>query len=170
MKQTSRVALAKWAARGKQYLVMIRPMEKGLVMQQLLYADEVRPIAEVPIPDAEIKDAELKLATQIVEQIASEQFHPEHYEDEVRKRYHEAIQRKVEGQEITAAPEAPRAQIIDLMEALKASLAKKSAAPPATAPAADEGEAATGTEGRPGPRAVPALEGRRTSSRGKSKG
>ena len=170
MKQTSRVALAKWAARGKQYLVMIRPMEKGLVMQQLLYADEVRPIAEVPIPDAEIKDAELKLATQIVEQIASEQFHPEHYEDEVRKRYHEAIQRKVEGQEIVAAPEAPRAQIIDLMEALKASLAKKSGAPPATAPAADEGQAATGTEGRPGPRAVPAPEGRRTSSRGKSKG
>ena len=127
MKQTGRVALAKWAARGKQYLVMIRPKDKGLVMQQLLYADEVKSISEVPIPDAEIKDAELKLATQLIEQIASDKFHPEHYEDEVRKRYHEAIQRKVEGQEITAAPEAPRAQIIDLMEALKASLAKKSA-------------------------------------------
>jgi DNA end-binding protein Ku len=169
MKQTSRVALAKWAARGKQYLVMIRPMGTGLVMQQLLYADEVRPISEVPIPDAEIKEPELKLATQLIEQIASDQFHPEHYEDEVRKRYHEAIQRKVEGQEITAAPEAPRAQIIDLMEALKASLAKKSAPPTAAAPAVDEGEAATGTEGRPGPRAVPAPEGRRSSARGKSK-
>src|SRR5258706_15236783 len=151
MKQTSRVALAKWAARGKQYLVMIRPMEKGLVMQQLLYADEVRPIAEMPIPDAEIKDAELKLATQIVEQIASDQFHPEHYEDEVRKRYHEAIQRKVEGQEFTAAPEAPRAQIIDLMEALKASLAAKTAAAQATPSASsaeDESEAPTGTQRR----------------------
>ena len=169
MKQTGRVALAKWAARGKQYLVMIRPMGTGLVMQQLLYADEVRPISEVPIPDAEIKELELKLATQLIEQIASDQFHPEHYEDEVRKRYHEAIQRKVEGQEITAAPEAPRAQIIDLMEALKASLAKKSAAPTAAAPAVDQEEAATGTEGRPGPRAVPAPEGRRHSARAKSK-
>ena len=170
MKQTGRVALAKWAARGKQYLVMIRPKDKGLVMQQLLYSDEVRPISEVPIPDAEIKDAELKLATQLVEQIASDQFHPEHYEDEVRKRYHEAIDRKVKGQEITAAPEAPKAQIIDLMEALKASLAKKSAASTVTAPAEDESEAATGTEGRPGPRAVPAPAGRRSSARGKSKG
>ena len=128
MKQTGRAALAKWAARGKQYLVMIRPVGKGLVMQQLLYKDEVRPISEVPIEDAEVKDAELKLAVQLVEQIASDEFHPENYEDEVRKRYHEAIQRKVEGQEITAAPEAPSAQIIDLMEALKASLAAKGAA------------------------------------------
>ena len=125
MKKTGRVALAKWAARGKQYLVMIRPKENGLVMQQLLYADEVRPIAEVPVGDAELKEPELKLAMQLIDQIATDEFHPEHYEDEVRKRYHEAIQKKVEGQEVTAAPEAPRAQIIDLMEALKASLATK---------------------------------------------
>ncbi len=128
MKQTGRAALAKWAARGKQYLVMIRPVGNGLVMQQLLYKDEVRPISEVPIGDAELKDTELKLAVQLVEQIANDEFKPENYEDDVRKRYHEAIQRKVEGQEITAAPEAPKAQIIDLMEALKASLASKNAA------------------------------------------
>ena len=128
MKQTGRAALAKWAARGKQYLVMIRPVGNGLVMQQLLYKDEVRPISEVPIGDAELKDTELKLAVQLVEQIANDEFKPENYEDDVRKRYHEAIQRKVDGQEITAAPEAPKAQIIDLMEALKASLASKNAA------------------------------------------
>ena len=160
MKKTGRVALAKWAARGKQYLVLIRPVQNGIVMQQLLYADEVRPISEVPIGDAELKEPELKLATQLIEQIATDEFHPEHYEDEVRKRYHEAIQRKVEGQEVTSAPEAPRAQIIDLMEALKASLAAKNAA--AAAPAERSGaeaepEAATGTEGR------------RASSRGRSK-
>jgi len=56
MKQTGRSALAKWAARGKQYLVLIRPVAKGLVMQQLLYADEVRPFSEVPVDDAEVKD------------------------------------------------------------------------------------------------------------------
>ncbi len=144
MKQTGRVALAKWAARGKQYLVMVRPSGKGLVMQQLLYADEVRPIGEVPIEDADLRETELKLAVQLIEQIARDEFHPESYEDEVRKRYHEAIQRKVEGQEITAAPQAPRAQIIDLMEALKASLAAK-AVPPA---APVEPGTATGTEGR----------------------
>jgi DNA end-binding protein Ku len=150
MKKTGRSALAKWAARGKQYLVLIRPVEKGLVMQQLLYRDEVRPISEVPIDEAELKDSELKLAVQLIEQIAADEFKPENYEDEVRKRYHEAIQRKVEGQEITAAPEAPRAQIIDLMEALKASLAAKNAAAvdaKATAASGTSDKKKTGTEG-----------------------
>jgi DNA end-binding protein Ku len=133
---------------------MIRPVDQGLVMQQLLYKDEVRPISEVPIEDAEVKEAELKLAVQLVEQIASDEFRPENYEDDVRKRYHEAIQKKVEGQEVTSAPEAPRAQIIDLMEALKASLAAKGGATPKEAGSARKGEKgagsaqkATGTEG-----------------------
>jgi DNA end-binding protein Ku len=125
MRETQRCALAKWAARGKGYLVLIRPVAKGLIMQTLLRRRGA-PVDEVPLGDAQIKDSELKLAVQLVDQISSEEFHPENYEDEVRKRYHEAIQRKVEGQEVTAvAPEQPRAQIIDLMEALKASLAGK---------------------------------------------
>lgn len=140
MKETGRSALARWSARGKQYLVMIRPVKDGLVMQQLLYADEVKPFSEVGVPDAELKESELKLAVQLVEQIATDEFRPENYEDDVRKRMHEAIQRKVEGQEITAAPEQPRAQIIDLMEALKASLAGKAAASAAQSASAD-GEA-----------------------------
>lgn len=159
MKQTGRSALAKWSARGKQYLVLIRPAANGIVMQQLLYADEVRPFSEVPVGDAEIKETELKLAVQLVEQIAADEFHPENYEDEVRKRYHEAIQRKVEGQEVTAAPEAPRAQIIDLMEALKASLAAKAK------PGEAEAEAATGTEGRASKRSLRAPEPRRDARR-----
>jgi DNA end-binding protein Ku len=154
MKQTGRAALAKWAARGKQYLVLIRPVGNGLVMQQLLYKDEVRPISEVPIEEAELKDSELKLAVQLVEQIANDEFKPENYEDEVRKRYHEAIQRKVEGQEVITAAEAPKsAQIIDLMEALKASLAAKNTAAaqakdePKAAKSAASGKKKTGTEG-----------------------
>jgi DNA end-binding protein Ku len=128
MRQTGRTALAKWAARGKMYIVMVRAVDKGLVMQVLHYADEVRPISEVPIGDTVVKDAELKLAVQLVEQIAAEEFRPENYEDGVRKRYLEAIQRKVEGQEISsAAPEEAPAQIVDLMEALKASLARSGA-------------------------------------------
>lgn len=129
MQQSGRVALAKWAARGKQYLVLLRPSNGGLIMQQLHYANEVRPIAEVPQGDAKVTEPELKLAMQLIDQIASEEFHPEAYEDEVRKRTQAAIDQKVAGQEITvAAPEAPRAQIVDLMEALKASLASKAGA------------------------------------------
>ncbi len=143
MKQTGRSALARWSARGKQYLVMIRPVEEGLVMQQLLYADEVRPFTEVGVPDAEIKEPELKLAVQLVEQIATNEFHPENYKDEVRNRMRAAIDRKIEGQEITAAPEQPKAQIIDLMAALKASLAGKAPTPPSQAAAA-QAEAAGG--------------------------
>ena len=93
MKETGRSALAKWAARGKQYLVMVRAIEGGLVMQTLHYADEVRPFSEVPVGDAVVKEPELKLAVQLVEQIAADEFHPEAYEDDVRKRYQEAIQR-----------------------------------------------------------------------------
>jgi len=137
MKKTGRVALAKWAARGKQYLVMIRPMGKGLFMQQLHYADEVRSIADVPVGDTEIRDSELALAVQLVEQIASDEFRPEQYEDEVRGRMQAAIQKKVEGQEISAPAEAPKAQIIDLMQALKASLAEKESAEDASD---DQGE------------------------------
>jgi len=138
MRKTGRCALAKWAARGKGYLVLVRPVEGGLVMQQLHYVDEIKQISEVGIEDQAVKDAELGLAVQLVEQIASDEFHPERYEDDVRKRLQEAIQRKVEGQEVTAAaPDQPRAQIIDIMEALKASLSKKAAAAEAKeAPAA----------------------------------
>ena len=77
------------------------------------------------IPEGEVKKAELALAVQLIEQAASEEFKPEAYEDNVKKRVLESIQLKVEGHEITAEPAAaPETQIIDLMEALKASLAQ----------------------------------------------
>ena len=124
MQETGRVALAKYAARGKQYLVMVRPMERGLVLEQLRYPSEVRSFAEVPIDDVELKPAELKLAVQLIDQAASEGFHPEQYKDEVRERMLALIQRKVEGEDITVTPtDEPEHKIIDIMEALKASLA-----------------------------------------------
>jgi DNA end-binding protein Ku len=135
MRATGRTALARYAARGKQYLVQLRPIEGGgLVMQQLMYADEVRPFSEVEAPQGEVKPAELELAKQIIDQISENEFHPEKYEDDVKKRIQEQIQRKVEGQAIDLTPaEQPRTQVIDLMEALKASLAargeKEGAAP-----------------------------------------
>jgi DNA end-binding protein Ku len=125
MKKTGRVAVAKWAARGKQYLVLLRPLKNVVILQQLRYPDEVRPLDEVPVGTAESKESELKLAVQLIDQITSPAFEPSHYEDEVRKRMQAAIDRKVQGQEISVAPEQPRAQILDIMEALKASLAAK---------------------------------------------
>jgi DNA end-binding protein Ku len=109
--------------------VMIRPVEDGLMMQQLLYAGEVRSIKEIDIPKTDVKDMELKLAHQLIEQQASDKFDPDAYTDEVRARIEAAVQKKVEGQEITMA-EAPEggAQVIDLMEALRASLEKKAPA------------------------------------------
>lgn len=132
MRETGRAAVARYAARGKDYLVLLRPYQEGLIMQQLRYEDEIRKFSEVPVAPAEVKEPELRLAMQLIEQIATDEFHPEAYEDHVRKRTRELIDNKVQGQEIKAAPqEAPRAQIVDLMEALKASL---SAAQPGQAP------------------------------------
>jgi DNA end-binding protein Ku len=128
LQESDRCALGRWAARGKQYIVMIRPVDGGLVMQQLLYAGEVRSIKDIEIPSTEVKDTELKLARQLIDQQASEEFDPAAYTDEVRARVEAAVQKKIEGQQITLAdaPEAG-AQVIDLMEALRASLEKKPA-------------------------------------------
>ena len=125
---TGRAALGQYSARGKQYLALIRPMGDILVMEQLHYHDELRSADEVPRPDVTIKDAELALARQLIEQGAVEEFKPEAYRDTVRERVLEAIQQKVDGQEITSEPtDAPQTKIIDLMDALKASLAKRGA-------------------------------------------
>ena len=126
LEETGRAALGQYAARGKQNLVLVRPTADGvLVMEQLHYADELKKASDVPIPETTVKDTELKLAKQLIDQTATDEFHPEKYHDQVRDRVLQAIQAKVDGQEITSEPEekAPT-KIIDLMEALKASLAK----------------------------------------------
>ncbi len=137
LRESGRCALGRWATRGKQYIVMIRPVEdlvEGLVMQQLLYAGEVRSMRDVDIPKMDVKPAELKLAQQLIEQQSADRFDPAAYTDDVRARIEAAIQKKVEGQEITLT-EQPEGggQVIDLMEALRASLEKK--APAKGAPA-----------------------------------
>jgi len=126
MRQTGQTAVGRYAARGKQYIVQLRAVPGGLVMQQLLYAPEVRSISEIDIEDAPVRDNELALAKQLIGQISSKAFEPTAYEDEVKKRIEAAVQRKVEGEEIAISPTAPEttAQVIDLMDALRASLEK----------------------------------------------
>ena len=126
MRQSGQTAVGRYAARGKQYIVQLRAVPGGIVMQQLLYAPEVRTIADVGIESASVRDNELALAKQLIAQISSKAFDPTQYEDDVRKRIESAVQRKVEGQEIaiSEAPPEGGAQVIDLMEALRASLDK----------------------------------------------
>jgi DNA end-binding protein Ku len=128
LKQAKRCGVGRWAARGKGYLVILRPIGDVLAMQQLHYAADVRTASEVEIPKSEVKPAELKLAQQLIDAQTSEKFDPNAYKDEVRGRIEAAIKRKVEeGQEITMAEPPPpgEGKVIDLMEALRASLEKR---------------------------------------------
>ena len=124
--QTDRVAIAKHATRGKQHLVMVRPFEGGLLMEQLRYANEVRSFSEVPLEEGDVDDSELDLAVKLVDQASSDAFQAADYQDDVHERMLELIQQKVDGEDIvTVAHEEPQTQIIDLMAALKASLAEE---------------------------------------------
>jgi len=136
MLETGLVGIASYAARGKQYIVALRPFEEGLIIHQLRYAAEVKPWSEVPMPDLpELKPQEIGLAKQIIQQIQHETWNPEKYKDEVQERMLDLINKKVEGQEITVAPEAPAGKVIDLMAALKASLGMAKDAEPERKPA-----------------------------------
>ena len=129
LRRTSRVAIAKQAARGKQYVVAIRPhaQAQALVMEQLHYADELRGIESLELEEDEVSDAELALAEQLIAQGSADSFDLGEFRDEVRERTLELIQAKVDGEEIVAAarPQVEGAQIVDLVAALKASLAKE---------------------------------------------
>jgi DNA end-binding protein Ku len=145
MRETGKAALARYAARGKDYLVLLRPYQNGLIMQQLRYPDEIKAFSEVPIGEATVKPAELALARQLIEQISAEQFEPGQYRDTQREKTRELIEQKIAGADITVAPvEEPKAQIIDLMAALKASLS---------------GTQKPGEAGRKGPQAVADADG-----------
>jgi DNA end-binding protein Ku len=138
MRASGRCALAKWAWKAKQYVVQVRPAEDGLVLQQLLYADEVRSMKELDIEKVTVSPAELKLAMQLIEQISEDTYDPTMFEDEEKKRILAAIDEKIAGKHIVAAePHEPQAgaQVIDLVEALRASLGAKGAAKAKPAPA-----------------------------------
>jgi DNA end-binding protein Ku len=151
LRKTDRVAIAKHATRGKQYIVMLRPHEEGLLMEQLYYADEIRAFDEVPLEDGEVNDAELKLAIQLVEQATAEAFDPTQFRDEVKEKTLELIQKKIEGEEITAAPaEESKTKIIDLMAALKASIEEGGERKPATRAGKKAGAEKSAAKKKPG--------------------
>ena len=126
LKQAGRCGVGRWAARGKGYLVILRPIGDVLAMQQLHYATDVRRATEVDVPKSEVNPAELKLAQQLIDAQTNETFDPDSYRDEVRARVEAEIEKKVAGKEIsvTEAPPSGEGKVIDLMEALRASLQK----------------------------------------------
>jgi DNA end-binding protein Ku len=130
MRQSGRCALAQWAWKSKQTVVQVRPVADGLVLQQLLYADEVRSLKDLGIEPVTVSPGELQLALQLIDQISQDAYDPTQYADEERKRILAAIDAKIAGKEVVASShdEAPSsAQVIDLMDALRASLGKKAA-------------------------------------------
>jgi DNA end-binding protein Ku len=153
MMKTERVALAQFCMRGKESLVLIRPAQNGLMLHTMYFADEVRDFGEVDKGDsAKIKPGEMELAHRLIGELSSDAFRPERYADEYRARVLQVVESKVEGREVTSlAPQAERAQVIDLMEALKQSLGKRAAG--AGAGAAGDAGAAAALEKKPAAKA-----------------
>jgi DNA end-binding protein Ku len=141
LQEAGRCALAKWAWKARQYVVQIRATDDGLVLQQLLYADEVRSLKDLDIPEEPVTQAELKLAMQLVDQSSVDEYDPSEFKDEERARVLAAIDEKIAGGKVVASThpedaEVGSGQVIDLMAALQASLGKGKAAAAKTAKAA----------------------------------
>jgi len=126
LKEMKQCAVGRWASKGKAHIVILRPIGNVLSMQQLHFVGEVRPASEVDVPKTEVKAQELKLARQLIEQQMTPKYDPTAYVDEVKGRIDAEIQKKVQGQEIKITEEEPagKGKVIDLMEALRASLEK----------------------------------------------
>jgi DNA end-binding protein Ku len=125
LREAKRCAIGRWAARGREHVVVIRAIESGLAMHQLHFQAEVRTIGSMGIEPSQVTDAELKLARQLIEQQTSKRFEPSSYVDEFRGRVEAAIQKKVEGKEISLSETpvaAPSRNVIDLMEVLRQSI------------------------------------------------
>ncbi|NUY06254.1 Ku protein [Paraburkholderia sp. JPY169] len=147
MTETGTCALAKFVMKGKQNVAQVRAGPDGLILQQLLYADEVRAQSAIGIDRPGVQPAELKLAEQLIEQYRVDSYDPTEFKDEEKERLLAAIDQKIAGKKITLQPAAQPegAEIIDLVEALRASLKgqgtaavkqKREAAAPAAEPVA----------------------------------
>jgi len=156
LEDSHRVGIAKVSMHQREYIVFIRPYERGLTLHTMYFANEIR---EAPgygsVDHVKLAPQEIKLAEQLVSTL-SEPFDLRKYHDEYQERLKELIEARQKGEEISAAPQPKRAPVIDIMSALKQSLAKPGARP---------GEA----RAKPGPaRARPAGRRRHAAQRAPS--
>lgn len=146
LEELARGAVAKVTMHQREYTVIIRPRQHGLTLHTMYYHDEVRQVSEYDQPgEVTTKPEELKLAKQLVESLSAD-FEPQKYHDEYQERLKVLVDAKLKGQEVATAPEPQLAPVVDMMEALKKSLAAREAAPkkpparavtPEAAPAAE---------------------------------
>jgi DNA end-binding protein Ku len=126
MARMRRVAVGRHGGRGREQLVILRPYRGGLVMHEVYYGDEVRPIEEVDFPQQmSFAEAEVELAERLIEGLSVEDFDPAKYHDRYRERVLMAVEQKVAGREIAVPPERPQAQSVDLVEALRRSVSER---------------------------------------------
>ncbi|WP_134684421.1 non-homologous end joining protein Ku [Brevibacillus migulae] len=124
MRNTGKIAIARFTLRNRQSLAAVRIYENCIVLETIYYPDEVRPVSQVPALAAEpiaIAENELKMAEELITNMSTS-FDPGKYTDEYRQDLQQLIDRKLEGKEVAVSPAAPRANVVDLMQALKASL------------------------------------------------
>jgi len=130
MRQKSKIGIAKVSIRSKSSLAAIRVLDNCIVMETIFYPDEIRPVAQVPnLPEqTKVDEKELEMAKMLIEQLSTP-FDPEKYTDDYRETLLDAIRHKVAGEEVQVAPEQKKANVIDLMSALQASLEAVKAKP-----------------------------------------
>jgi len=132
LNKAKQCAVGRWISRGKENIVVIRPLDNGLAMHQLHFQAEVRTMKELGIESTQVSEPELKLAQQLIDHLSAKRFDPNEFHDEFKSRVEAAIQRKIQGKEVSLA-EAPvgsdRGNVIDLMAALRASLNARTAKP-----------------------------------------
>ncbi len=129
LEESGRAAIAHVTMHQREHVVVVRPYVHGLTLHTLYYADEVRRLPEYGHPEeVKVKTEEVKLAKQLVDSLAGE-FDPARYHDEYRTRMKAMLDAKLEGREVATAPHTQMAPVIDMMEALKKSLAARETAP-----------------------------------------
>ncbi len=124
LEKTQKVALAKFVWRGKENLVLVRPAQGGLMLHKMYYSDEVRDFQEIPKGEATISGQEMELAITLIDQLSQSDFDPTAFQDEYRDRVVDMINKKAAGEKIAVEPFQKTAPVVDIMEALRASLGK----------------------------------------------
>jgi DNA end-binding protein Ku len=166
MQETGYGAIAKITMHQREHIVIIRPGTKTLTLHTMFYSNEIRAAEAVPTDKIEVKEQEKKLAEQLIESLAGP-FQPEKYRDEYSDNVRAMIAAKLQGKEITEAPQPHLAPVIDLMDALKRSLAEKPAPAAATASSEKAGPVAVPAGKKPPARAVQPAPAPAAPKRGK---